>query len=156
MLTRPSASADLWDFRDELSRLFSAIDEHAAANPLHADCVPSLDVFETDTTLEIAVDLPGVAASSVRVLVKSSAVLIAGEKAARRGRRDASFHLVERGFGRFARAVRLASPCDVERATAILTAGELRVSVPKRTERRGRAYVIDVQTVSTASGPQQV
>jgi hypothetical protein len=38
--------------------------------------------------------------------------LIAGQKMPRRSG-DASFHLVERGYGRFARVVRLTTACDM-------------------------------------------
>ena len=71
-------------------------------------------------------------------------VLVAGEKAPRRVRGDSSFHLVERGYGRFARGVRLTSPCDGARATAVLSGGELRISIPKVVERRGRSIRIAV------------
>jgi HSP20 family protein len=62
----------------------------------------------------------------------------------RRGRGDSSFHLVERGFGRFARAVRLSGAVDASRASASLVDGELRVSLPKIAERRGRAIHVAV------------
>ena len=55
-------------------------------------------------------DLPGVSRARVRVLIKGDVVLVAGEKwAARRARGAGGYHLVERGSGRFARAVRLAA-----------------------------------------------
>ena len=103
-----------------------------------------IDVYETDDTLEIAVDLPGVSAAAVRVLAKGDSVLIAGEKAARRARAESSFHLVERGYGRFARVVRLGRACDTPSARATLRHGELRVSVPKIADQRGRAIQITV------------
>jgi HSP20 family protein len=70
--------------------------------------------------------------------------LIAGEKAPRRGRPDASFHLVERGYGRFARVIRLTAACDTGKARATFVNGELRVTMPKIQERRGRSLRIPV------------
>ena len=61
-----------------------------------------------------------------------------------------AFHLVERGFGRFARAVRLGRPCDASRATARLANGELRVTVPKIAERRGKAIPIQIREAGEA------
>jgi HSP20 family protein len=78
------------------------------------------------------------------VIGKGDSVLIAGEKAARRARRESSFHLVERGYGRFARVIRLGRPCDTAKARATLVEGELRVSIPKLAERRSRAIQITV------------
>jgi HSP20 family protein len=136
----PSEAAE---FADELSRLLAEVGR-AAGSALIAECSPPLDVYETDDAIEIAVDLPGVEASAVRIVVKGNAVLIAGEKAPRRGRGDSSFHLVERGYGRFARVARLAKPCDTARARATLVGGELRVSLPKIKDRRGRSIPVSV------------
>jgi HSP20 family protein len=76
--------------------------------------------------------------------MKGMFVLIVGEKASRRGRGDSSFHLVERGLGRFARSVRLMAACDAGRAEATLENGELRVRLPKIVDRRGRGIRIPI------------
>jgi HSP20 family protein len=139
-----SPLSEIGDFADELRRLFvetGGLDSEAS---LTADCSPPLDVYETDETLEITVDVPGVDPRALRLVVKGNALLIAGQKMARRGRGSSSFHLVERGYGRFARAVRLATPCDTARTRATLTDGELRLVVPKISERRGRAIRIPI------------
>ena len=121
----------------ELGRVFSG-------ESLAGECSPAIDVFETDDALEIAVDLPGVDPVAVRVLGKGDSILIAGEKAARRARGESSFHLVERGYGRFARVVRLAPACDTSQARATLVDGVLRVTVPKIPERRAKAIAIKI------------
>jgi HSP20 family protein len=94
--------------------------------------------------LEISMDLPGVDPAAVRVIAKGSGILIAGEKVARRARTESSFHLVERGYGRFARVVRLDRAGDTSNARATLVNGELRISIPKIADRRGRAISITV------------
>jgi HSP20 family molecular chaperone IbpA len=53
--------------------------------------------------------------------------------------------VAERVFGRFGRAVRLTGAFDVGRAEATLRAGELRVSLPRIEERRGREHRIPVR-----------
>jgi HSP20 family molecular chaperone IbpA len=73
-------------------------------------------------------------------------VLIAGEKPARRGHGDSNFHLVERGFGRFVRLVRLTTPCETAKAHATLVNGELRVTVPKMADRRGQPIRVSIST----------
>jgi HSP20 family protein len=136
----PSESSE---FADELSRLLKEIGR-SAGSLLTAECSPPLDIYETDDAFEIAMDLPGVDLSAVRVVAKGNAVLIAGEKIPRRGRGDSSFHLVERGYGRFARVARLTKPCDSSQARATLVDGELRISLPKIADRRGRPTTIQV------------
>lgn len=135
-------TSEALEFSEELPQLFQEISRLGFGGELTGECAPAVDVYETDHTVEISVDLPGVAREAVRIVAKGTTVLVAGEKRPRRGRGDSSFHLVERGYGRFARAVRVPSPCDTSRATAELTGGELRISLPKIAEQRSRAIPI--------------
>ena len=89
-------------------------------------------------------DLPGVAASSIRVVFARDTVIIAGRKAPRVCERSVAFHLAERTFGRFVRAIRLTGAFDAGRASASLVAGELRIVLPRIEERRGRDLQIEV------------
>jgi HSP20 family protein len=136
--------SEIGEFSDEVRRVYLELGRAFGSESLAGECSPALDVYETDDTLEITVDLPGVDASSIRVIAKGDSVLFAGEKSARRARTESSFHLVERGYGRFARVVRLARPCDTANARATLVGGELRVSIPKLTDRRGLSIRIAV------------
>jgi HSP20 family protein len=137
------------EFADEVRRIFEELGRIAGLGGLTGECSPPIDVYETDEAVEISMDLPGVQADAIRVVVKASTVLIAGEKASRRSRGDSSFHLVERGFGRFARTVRLSAPCDAGRARSWLASGELRITLPKVADRRGRAISIPVATADS-------
>ena len=136
--------SELGEFSDEVRRVYLELGRAFGSESLAGECSPALDVYETDDMLEITVDLPGVDASAIRVIAKGDSVLVAGEKSARRTRAESSFHLVERGYGRFARVVRLGRACDTARARATLAGGELRVSIPKMTDRRGRSVSIAV------------
>src|SRR5215207_8370247 len=111
------------------------------------ECMPVVDVFETEKTVEIVLDLPGVSSEAVRVLFKAGVLLIVGEKErpdlTKRG--PASFHLVERDFGRFARAVRINAAIDGSQVKARLRNGELRVVLPRITERRGAGVIIPIE-----------
>ena len=117
------------------------------------ECMPVVDVFETERAVEIVVDLPGVAADGIRILFKSGVLLIVGEKErpdlSKRG--PASFHLVERDFGRFARAVKINSAIDGAHVRARLANGELRIVLPRITERRGTGIMVPIES-ATAPG----
>ena len=116
------------------------------------ECMPVVDVFETEGTVEIVLDLPGVAADAIRILFKSGVLLIVGEKErpdlSKRG--PASFHLVERDFGRFARAVRVTAAIDGAQARARLANGELRVVLPRIPERRGGGLLVPIASAPPA------
>jgi HSP20 family protein len=131
------------EFGDEVRRIFVELGR-TSGEVLTGECSPPLDVYETDDSVEIILDLPGVELNAVRIVAKGQTIIIAGEKAPRRGRGDSSFHLVERGYGRFARAVRLTAACDTAKARAKLSNGELRVTLPKIDEQRSRTIRIPI------------
>ena len=140
--------SELGDFAEEVRRVFLEFGRVFGSESLAGECSPTIDVYETDDTMEIAVDLPGIDPAGVRVLGKGDSILIAGEKPARRARGESSFHLVERGYGRFARVVRLARACETAKARATLVDGELRVSIPKIADRRDKAISITVNAAA--------
>ena len=86
--------------------------------------------------------------NAATAMLRPGVVIIAGEKdrPEQGARGAASYHLVERDFGRFARAVRVHVAIDAARATATLTNGELRVRLPKIEERRGQGLLVSITT----------
>ncbi|HKT78853.1 MAG TPA: Hsp20/alpha crystallin family protein [Vicinamibacterales bacterium] len=140
-----SLPAETADFADDLRRIFDELDRTVPGPPA-GECAPAIDVHETDATLEVVIDLPDVDAAAIRVLIKGQTLLVAGRKTPRRGRPDSSFHLVERGYGRFARTIRLVVPCDTAKAQAELARGELRIHLPKLAERRGQPISVPIRT----------
>jgi HSP20 family protein len=109
---------------------------------------PALDVVETASAVEIVVDVAGVPATAVRVLFRGDVLLVAGEKAPPPTQSEPNFHLLERGYGRFARAVRLSGAFEIAQAQARLEQGELTIVLPRRVDRRGQAQAIPIETDS--------
>jgi HSP20 family protein len=149
--------AETRDLAGDLRQLFADLD--ATLQPEHrvysGECHPALDVLETQNGVEVIVDLAGVPSQGIRILFRGDTLVIAGEKGpgppvSRSGADSASseptFHLVEREFGRFARAVRLTGAFDVSRARASLTGGELTIVLPRLADRRGQPHIIPLST----------
>ena len=146
--TSSSMDLDPADLADDVRRLFDDLSRRRPdrRHMVTGECMPVLDVFETEKSVEIVLDVPGVAADCMRVMFKSGVIIIAGEKErpdfTKRG--PASFHLVERDFGRFVRAVRVNAAIDAANARAHLTNGELRVVLPRLKERRGQGLLVPI------------
>jgi HSP20 family protein len=133
------------DAGDDLRRLAALVDDEPGA-PTAGECTPPCDVVETDAAVEVLVDLPAVPPESVKVILTGGTLVIAGRKlpyACSHG--EAAFHLAERSFGRFLRAVHLTGAYDAGRASATLEAGVLRIVLPRIDERRGREIRIPVK-----------
>ena len=142
------SSPDAPDLTHDVRRLFEELARRPERKgPVTGECSPVLDVLETDQAMEILVDVPGMAPDSLRVLIKNGIVLVVGEKErAEPPRTPTSYHLVERDFGRFARAVRMHVPVNTSDARARLAHGELRIVLPKIVERRGQEIRVPIET----------
>jgi HSP20 family protein len=115
------------------------------AGTVAVEFTPPIDVLETGAAIQVVLDLPGVEARQIEVVFSSNVLLITGEKTpAVPGQEDAAFHVAERGFGRFARAVGLEGAFDAGKALATLKDGELRIVVPRLADRRGGRIRIPV------------
>lgn len=138
---RPDAA----DLAEDATHLLMELDRDApgVAN-LNGECRPPLDIVETTDVVEVVVDVPGVPIESLRVAVRRNTVLVVGAKQPAPPLPGSRFHLAERAYGRFARAVKLAGALDPGRATASVKWGQLRVSVPRIEDRRGRVIRIPV------------
>jgi HSP20 family protein len=139
-------SAESHDLADDIRELFADLaatlkHEHRAFT---GEYHPSVDVRETDQVLEVVVDVPGVPLEALRVLFRGDVLVIVGEKAPPPSTDEQTFHLVEREFGRFARAVRLEGAFDIAGASATLQRGALLIALPKVGDRRGQSHQIPV------------
>jgi HSP20 family protein len=147
----PSVEAS--ELADDIRELFEdlARSRGRGARSYSGECHPPLDVFETDRLVEVTVDVSGVPADAMRIVFRAGVLLIAGEKAPAAAGPDQTFHLVEREFGRFARAVRISGAFDIPNARAMLRDGELTIVLPKLDERRGRGHRIPIAASRTVA-----
>lgn len=114
---------------------------------LAPECTPPFDIVETSAGVEILMDVPGVSTDEIEIVFARNVILIAGRKLPRPSQdANAAFHVAERAFGRFGRAITLDGAFDAGAATAVLHGGELRLLLPRQDERRGGAIRIPVRT----------
>jgi HSP20 family protein len=109
-----------------------------------ADCAPPIDVVEHDDRIEITMDVPGVPANALQVVFSKGTLVIAGRKLPRICNDSVAFHLAERSFGRFVRAIGISGAFDAARTRAALVHGELRIVLPRVEERRERDIYVEV------------
>ena len=78
----PLQPGDATDLAEDVRLLFDELSErHEDAAAAYAgDCHPSLDVRETEETVEVTIDVAGVPAHAIRILFRSGILIIAGIK----------------------------------------------------------------------------
>ena len=130
----------LWQFRRDVDRLvdevFGAIPTAAGEGGAVRRLVPDIDIEESEEELRICADLPGVAAEDVSVDLAGDLLTIRGERRAEGRTAARDYHLAERSYGSFARAIRLPFAADPEQVAASFENGVLTVSVPNSAVRQ--------------------
>jgi HSP20 family protein len=139
---------ELERLRDRVGRLFDALQEatlaDAPATP--GEWSPPVDLCETADAVTVRVELPGVAASQIKVGLTGTHLRICGEKKKRTPRTRIISHLCsERSYGHFSRTVPIRWTIDVREATAELANGILMVRLPKRGDRRGAEFKVMIK-----------
>ena len=96
--------------------------------------VPSIDLTETDKTVEVRVDLPGVKPEEIDIEVSGDTLRVTGERKEEQEEKGKTYHRIERYSGSFARAITL--PCAVkdDKVHAECRDGVLTISLPKAEE----------------------
>jgi HSP20 family protein len=93
--------------------------------------VPCMDVVETDKDVEITAELPGLERSDVEIAIDDGLLTIRGEKKAETESKDKNYHLTERAYGVFYRAIPLPQGVDESAIQATMTKGLLRITISK-------------------------
>lgn len=138
--------AELERLRRRVEWLLAALQEvtEEVSLPSPGAFVPPVDLCESDEAVTVRVELPGVPAEGIEVILTTTQLRVTGskQKSAPRGR---AVHLCsERSYGYFSRIVPLRWPVSVGEARAELRHGVLVVRLPKLKERRGAEYKIRV------------
>jgi HSP20 family protein len=113
--------------QQEIDRLFSDFNR-GYRSP--AAIVPRMDVSETDKTIELTAELPGLEENDVEINFTDGVLTIRGEKKSE-NQKDTDYRLVERSYGVFSRALELPPGIDPTNIQASLVNGVLTVTVPK-------------------------
>lgn len=130
--------------QSEINRLFDNLLDLDAAAGEGGTWIPIADIVESDETLMVTVELPGVAAKDLSVSTNGGDVIFKGEKAKPELPAAARAQLAERAYGRFRRVIHLGVPVNTHKAEAVLADGTLRIRFPKVPNRRGEEVTIEV------------
>ncbi|HEY2962225.1 MAG TPA: Hsp20/alpha crystallin family protein [Pyrinomonadaceae bacterium] len=143
---------ELQRLRDRVGRLYVALEEATEAeNPLTSGAwAPPVDLCETENTISVRVELPGVTVDQIKIGLSNTKLRIWGEKKRRPARRRIISYLCsERSYGKFNRVVPLRWTICVRTASAELKSGMLFIYLPKIEDRRGSEVMIEVKDANT-------
>jgi HSP20 family protein len=131
---------------DEFARGFPGFGLRATSPAGVPDLMPRMDVSETDKEFEITAELPGLEEKDVQVNFADGVLTIRGEKKSEKEQKDKNYHLVERSYGSFSRALELPEGVNPDSIQARIANGVLSVCVPKPAP--AQAKKIDVKSAA--------
>ena len=130
----------------EINRMFGEFGRGLPARFDEGELSPRIDVAETDNAIEVTAELPGIDEKDVEVVLRDDLLTIKGEKKSEREEKKKDYHVVERSFGSFSRAIRLPFDADSEAVKANFAKGVLRVSIAKPAQVKEKTVKIPVRS----------
>jgi HSP20 family protein len=135
-LVRWEPFREIAQMQSEMGRLFDGLFEGRGRGT--QGWVPALDVWETETEVVYAFDLPGLSEDEISIEVADDTLTVTGERRRATEEKTDRFFRYERRYGSFSRAVGLPAGVDDAKIAAAYKDGVLEVRVPKPEEAKPR------------------
>ena len=108
--------------------------------------IPAINVAETDGQIEITAELPGVAQKDIKLAIEGKRVVLTGEKKHEAKKDEKGWHVMERSFGAFRRAIDLPFEPAADAVEASFENGVLYLSVKKPAALKQQQKTIEIKT----------
>lgn len=111
-------------------------------NTITSAWLPACDVFESNDSVKIVAEIPGVTPDDVKLTLENNLLTIRGEKKQESEDRTDRVHRYERSYGAFERSFVLPSTTDPDRIEASYKDGILTITVAKVEKARPRQIAV--------------
>ena len=133
---RPDPPAAWPRLRDRMDRLFQSVFAEPWREFAYPESaggwMPDLDVTETDRTIEVRAEIPGMDPSEIQISARGDTLTISGEKREERREEKENAFVSEIRYGAFQRVVELPESADPDKIVADYDKGVLRITVSKK------------------------
>jgi HSP20 family protein len=109
---------------------------------------PRMSVSETDQSVDIEAELPGVEEKDVQIALNDDILTIKGEKRMESNSQHNQFCHQERMFGKFARSITLPFGPDPKTVKTIFAKGVLKITLPKSAALKQHSVNIPVKATA--------
>jgi len=142
-MTTPTSRASryLGPFRaaqEEMEKLWSQLTGDTAENGRMIRFVPTLDLTETPTTLELRMDAPGMSPENFDIQLSNGILTLSGERQQESEVKDKTYHRIERQYGSFSRSLALPAAVVEDKVDAKYRDGVLTITLQKTEESKSR------------------
>src|SRR5215210_207087 len=155
-LVRWEPIREIATFQNEMSRLmntFTGLGNGNGATP--RSWVPAVDVWETETELVYAFDLPGIPEDKISIEFEDGSLTVSGERERTQEVDEEGFYRYERRFGSFSRSVGLPQGVTEDDVKADYRDGVLSITVKKPESPKPRRIQVGGGEQPTIEGTSQ-
>jgi HSP20 family protein len=142
-LVRWEPFRELASLQSEMSRMLNGLTDSRSTS----EWAPALDVWETESELVYAFDLPGVPEDAIKIEVADDTLTLSAERVREEEKTTDRFYRFERRFGSFSRAVGLPQGVDESKIAAVSKDGVIEIHVPKPAEQKPRRIPVGLAPV---------
>ncbi len=128
-LLRRSPWQELEDMQRSLDHVLGSF--HFPASSEQEHWMPNVDIRETEDTLLVQAELPGIDKRDIKVEVKDGVLTISGERKYEKDVKEENVHRIERAYGRFTRSFSLPRNVETGKVDAAMKNGILEIRLPK-------------------------
>lgn len=142
-----SASSPFATLRQQMDRIFDDFGLGFRA-PMYMDgsrFLPSTEASETDKTLTLSMELPGLDTTDVKITAEDRTITISGEKKQSSETKEGGIFQSERSYGSFMRSFTTPFEVDTEKVEANFSKGVLTITIQKPESYTGKKREIEIK-----------
>jgi HSP20 family protein len=148
---RPTSNFDVNNgffsaLQGEIDHAFDEFGHFSSAKACRS-AAPRMNVSETNNSVEIEIELPGVDEKDVQVALNDDVLTIKGEKRIVRDEAQTNYYQQERRFGRFARSITLPFEPDSKMVKTHFAKGVLKITLPMPVGVNSKTVKIPVKAI---------
>lgn len=133
-VTRRSPVGQLATLQSDMARLMNSVLSSPLPNGGNGGTtswLPPVDITETEDSLVLAFDLPGLKEDDIQIELDDNVLTVSGQRERQHEQKQDDFYRFERRFGSFSRSVALPAGVNDENINASYDNGVLEIRVPK-------------------------
>lgn len=127
----------------EMNRLFDSLTP-APRNGLEVNFIPAAEISETQETLQLSLEIPGMEPKDLEVEVTADSVTVRGERQSETRTEEQGVTRSEFRYGKFHRVIPLPARIQNTEAKAEYKNGILRLTLPKVEEEKNKVVKVEI------------
>ena len=152
VLTRWNPYRDLNSLQHRMNRLFDAQFGGREESLTAGAFVPPVDVYEDEHSVQLKLEVAGVAEKDLDIKVENNTLPVSGERKFEKEEKEENFHRVERRYGSFTRSFTLPTTVNTEDIKADYEQGVLKIRLAKRQEAKPKQIKVNIGTAKPVEG----